>query len=86
VNVNYLVDVLSAQCTYLMAFQPNNRKPRQFRHFYKIILTEKSKRMIFFLEFRALIMSRAARFFLVQHTKTGENAPNKHKIYQVAEK
>jgi hypothetical protein len=29
-------------------------------------------------------MYRVARFFLVQHTKTGENIPNDHKIYQMA--
>jgi hypothetical protein len=29
---------------------------------------------------------RVARFFLVQHTKTGENIPNNHKIYQMARK
>jgi hypothetical protein len=28
--------------------------------------------------------SRVARFFMVQHTKTGENIPNNHKIYQMA--
>jgi hypothetical protein len=27
--------------------------------------------------------TRVARFFLVQHTKTGENIPNDHKIYQI---
>jgi hypothetical protein len=30
--------------------------------------------------------SRVARFFLVQHTKTGKNVPNNHKIYQMATK
>jgi hypothetical protein len=30
------------------------------------------------------IQSRVARFFLVQNTKTGENIPNYHKIYQIA--
>jgi hypothetical protein len=28
--------------------------------------------------------SRVARFFLVQHTKTGKNIPNNHKIYRMA--
>jgi hypothetical protein len=27
--------------------------------------------------------TRVARFFLVQNTKTGENIPNYHKIYQI---
>jgi hypothetical protein len=30
------------------------------------------------------ILVRVARFFLLQHTKTGENIPNYHKIYQTA--
>jgi hypothetical protein len=33
-----------------------------------------------------LHMCRVARFFLVQHTKTGKNMPINHKIYQVATK
>jgi hypothetical protein len=28
----------------------------------------------------------AARFFLVQHTKTGKNLPNNHNLYQIAAK
>jgi hypothetical protein len=32
------------------------------------------------------LTSRVARFFLVQHTKTGKNIPNNHKIYQLATK
>jgi hypothetical protein len=31
-------------------------------------------------------VSRVARFFFVQHTKTGKNIPNNHKIYQIATK
>jgi hypothetical protein len=30
------------------------------------------------------VSSRVARFFLVQHTKTGKNVPNYHKIYQMS--
>jgi hypothetical protein len=30
--------------------------------------------------------TRVARFYLVQHTKTGKNIPNHHKIYHVPEK
>jgi hypothetical protein len=33
-----------------------------------------------------LVRARVARFFLVQLTKTGENIPNDHKIYQMAVK
>jgi hypothetical protein len=29
-------------------------------------------------------ITRVARFFLVKHTKTGENIPDDHKIYQMA--
>jgi hypothetical protein len=29
------------------------------------------------------ILSRVARFFLVQNTKTGSKIPNDHKIYQI---
>jgi hypothetical protein len=32
------------------------------------------------------LCTRVARFFLVQHTKTGENIPNYHKVYQMAVK
>jgi hypothetical protein len=31
-------------------------------------------------------VTRAARFFLVQYTKTGENIPNDNKIYQMDKK
>jgi hypothetical protein len=30
--------------------------------------------------------SRVARFFLLQHTKTGKNKPNDHKICQMTSK
>jgi hypothetical protein len=33
-----------------------------------------------------LDVHRVARFFLLQHTKKGENLPNNHKIYQIATK
>jgi hypothetical protein len=33
---------------------------------------------------RKLLIRRVAIFFLVQNTKTGENIPNDHKIYQMA--
>jgi hypothetical protein len=32
------------------------------------------------------VQNRVARFFLVQHTKTGENIPNVHKVYHLATK
>jgi hypothetical protein len=30
------------------------------------------------------VVGRVARFFLLKHTKTGNNIPNDHKIYQIA--
>jgi hypothetical protein len=36
--------------------------------------------------FRRSRRTRAARFFLVQYTKTGKNKPNKFKLYQMAVK
>jgi hypothetical protein len=30
------------------------------------------------------VWTRTARFFLAQHTKTGKNIPNYHKLYQMA--
>jgi hypothetical protein len=30
------------------------------------------------------VPGRVARIFLMQHTKTGKNIPNDHKIYQMA--
>jgi hypothetical protein len=35
---------------------------------------------------RAAVAYRVASFFLVQHTKSGENIPNNHKIYQMTTK
>jgi hypothetical protein len=35
---------------------------------------------------RSVIVDRAARFFLVQYTKTGKNIPNDRKIYPMATK
>jgi hypothetical protein len=31
-----------------------------------------------------IIVSRVARFFLVQNTKTGKNMPNYHELYQMS--
>jgi hypothetical protein len=31
-----------------------------------------------------MLATRVARFFVVQHTKTGKNLPNDHKIYKMA--
>jgi hypothetical protein len=36
--------------------------------------------------FKGGLGSRVARFFLGQHTKTGKNIPNNHKIYKKATK
>jgi hypothetical protein len=36
------------------------------------------------LRARDSLCYRVARFFLVQNTKTGENIPNYHKLYQMA--
>jgi hypothetical protein len=33
-----------------------------------------------------LFFTRVARLFMVQHTKTGENIPYNHQIYQMATK
>jgi hypothetical protein len=39
-----------------------------------------------YIEIYACNGPRVARFFLVQHTKTGKYIPNRHKIYQMATK
>jgi hypothetical protein len=39
-----------------------------------------------FNEFSVRLHGGVARFLLVQHTKTGENVPNGHEIYQIAPK
>jgi hypothetical protein len=36
------------------------------------------------LLFKREIASKVARFFLVQNTKTGENIPNYHELYQMS--
>jgi hypothetical protein len=40
----------------------------------------------FVVNLRFQVLNRVARFFLIQHTKAGQNIPNGHKIWQMAVK
>jgi hypothetical protein len=65
-----IFDFLCERCqssSFLMAFLNNWQQNSGTAKFFEQIL----------------IRSRVARFFSVQDTKTGNNVPNEHKVYQI---